>query len=623
MLDPVIVTASRFTNDPMFNPIGASVISAEQIREAGAGNVNEAIRKIGGIYGRQSFSGTSDFSLDLRGFGSNSDQNMVIMVDGIRLSENELIPALLSSIPIESVERIEIVRGGSSVLYGEGGTGGTIQVITKRPLRNTMRGSVVAEVGSFSHKELRASVAKAWDQFALDANIGKQESDNYRNNNASKQDNFSGGGQWSSKEGRIGVRVDLARQESRFPGSLTLAQVQANPQRTNTPNDFGSNDVNRYTFFGERRIGAFDIAADYSRIDKTVKGFYDSAFGAFITEANSRVSQFSPRIRHMSGSGNLYNELVVGMDFSRWTRITRSTFGGFPSSNADAAQKAQGVYARDELRWNSTRFALGARHEKFDKDFTDPLGFGTTAYSQSHSLNAWELQGSHALTPSFNLFAKAGRSYRVANVDENGATPTPNRPLAPQTSQDLELGTTAGSTAHNATVRVFQHRLKNEIFYNPTAFANVNLDPTKREGIEIEAHTRLASAYTVSANLQHVSAKFTDGPNAGKEMVLVPLNTATLRLNWLPGTMHSANLGVQWVDTQRYGGDFSNTCAARMHSYTTLDGRYALHAKAWEIALTGSNLTDKNYFSSAFGACQTGIYPSMGRQLKISARLNF
>src|SRR5690606_37743816 len=166
--DLVTVSASRFESDVA--PIGATVITAQQIREAGINNVNEAIRKIGGVFGRQNYSGTSDYSLDLRGFGTNSEQNIAIFVDGIRISENELQPAMLSAIPVESVERIEIVRGGGSVLYGDGATGGTIQIITKRGATRGTHGSVVAAVGNRGQEELRASLNKGWDGFSFDAN---------------------------------------------------------------------------------------------------------------------------------------------------------------------------------------------------------------------------------------------------------------------------------------------------------------------------------------------------------------------------------------------------------------------------------------------------------------------
>ena len=625
-LAPVLVTSSRFAADPAFTPLGATVVSAEQIRAAGIGNVNEAIRKLGGVHGRQSANGTQDFSLDLRGFGETGNQNMVILVDGIRLSENELSNALLSSVPIEMVERIEIVRGGSSVLYGEGATGGTIQIITKRGARQGLHGTVVGEAGTLGHRELRASATQGWDGFALDANVGWQRADNFRDNNEVRQRNFSGGMQWASDQGRLGARLDLARQDSRLPGALTLEQFRADPRQTLTPDDFGSIDTDRATLFAERRFGNLELAAELSHREKTARAHFGGAFGDFDSEANSRVTQLSPRLRYLSSHGALKNELVAGLDVARWSRDTDSSFGGFPSSDADATQKSRAIYLRDEIRLGDWRVAAGARREHFDQELADPLAFPALAAQAGRWLNAWELQGSYALAPQAELFAKAGRSYRVANVDENTVTPAANQVLQPQTSRDFEVGAALGDMERKLTVRLFRHRLKNEIFFDPTvgAFgANANLDPTRRQGVEVEARVRLASAFALSANLQHVSAKFTDGPNAGREIALVPRNTAALRLSWLPGGAQSADVGVQWVDAQRYGGDFSNTCSSRIPSYATLDARYAVRAGAWELALSGTNLADRDDFSNAFGACRSGIYPDAGRQLKVSLRRDF
>ena len=90
----------------------------------------------------------------------------------------------------------------------------------------------------------------------------------------------------------------------------------------------------------------------------------------------------------------------------------------------------------------------------------------------------------------------------------------------------------------------------------------------------------------------------------------------------MPGTGHSADIGVQWVDSQRYGSDFTNGCGARIPSYTTVDARYARRMGAWEAAVSGLNLFDRDYYSNAFG-CRSGIYPSDGRQLKLSLRYEF
>jgi iron complex outermembrane receptor protein len=105
-------------------------------------------------------------------------------------------------------------------------------------------------------------------------------------------------------------------------------------------------------------------------------------------------------------------------------------------------------------------------------------------------------------------------------------------------------------------------------------------------------------------------------------MVLVPKNLLSARQAWTPADGHSADVGVQWVDSQRYGNDFSNACAARIPSYATFDARYARTIGRWEFAVAGLNLADKQYFSNAFG-CRSGIYPGDGRQIRVSARYDF
>ena len=627
-LAPVLITGARFASDPGLLPIGATVISAADIRRAGVGDVNAAIRTIGGVSGRQSLDGSPDFGLDLRGFGASSSQNLVVVLDGVRLSENELSSAMLSAIPIDSVERIEITRGGASVLYGDGATGGVINIVTKRPTKRSGRGSVFAEIGQFGQRAARASMAQAWDGFALDAALGAQRSDNYRANNEFKQRNFSGGAQWTSREGRMGLRIDSARQDARLPGALTETQFNADPRQTFHPDDFGSLDSDRVTAFIERRIGSFDLAADLSHRERTTHATFVDPYAAYVSGATGRQTQFSPRLRHLADVGDVRNELVVGLDFVRWNRATESAYAGFPSSDAKASQSSRAIYVRDEVRAGKARIAAGARHERFDKDFSDPLGYATNAYQDSPSQNAWELQGSFDAAPLLTVYAKAGQSYRVANVDENSATPVSNKPLSGQTSHDIELGATWGDTVQQLTARVFRHKLNNEIFYDSSVFANINLDPTRRQGVEIDAIARIAAGWRLSAHMQHVQATFTAGPNAGKAMVLVPKNIVSARLSWVPADGQSADIGAQWVDRQHYGSVTDNSCQARpVASFATLDGRYAKKIGAWEVALSVLNLADKQYFSNAFmgssPGCNQGVYPADGRQMKMSARYDF
>lgn len=620
----VVVTGARFPSDATLQPIGATVITQDEIRRAGVNDVNAAIRKIGGVYGRQSLDSSPDFTLDLRGFGTNSAQNMVILVDGVRLSENEQTAPSLAAIPIDTVERIEITRGGGSVLYGDGATGGVIQIFTHRGARQGTHGSVFAEGGEFHQHDVRVALTQVSGDITADVAVARQGSQNDRKNGAYDLRNFSVGLQTRIANGRIGMRVESAQQESRFPGSLTLEQFEQDPTTAGTPRDFGSLDTNLATAFAEYRLGQVDLAAELSHRERTVRAAYLSSAYPSTNAYDGRQDQFSPRARWLGSINGMVNEVVAGVDLARWKRKTNS-----PYSNADASQTSRAVYLRDELRFDAAhegRLALGARHETFDKDFTDALAFATPDHGKQ-SQNAWEAQASYKPLAPLGVYAKVGQSYRVPNVDDNAYRFPTNEMLKVQTSHDLELGATLGNAAGDGklTARLFRHKLDNEIFYDPTANgfgANTNLDPTRREGLEIDAETRIAADWQASAHLQHVNAAFTEGPNAGRELVLVPKNVVTARLAWLPANGQSADVGVQWVDRQRNGNDFDNSCAARMPSYVTFDARYAVKTDGWEFAVTGLNLADRQYYSYAYG-CRSAIYPSNGRQLKVSARYDF
>jgi iron complex outermembrane receptor protein len=615
-ISTVHVTGPRFPSDAALPAVGATVITADEIRSAGANDVNAAIRKIGGVFGRQSLDGSPDFGLDLRGFGTNSGQNLVILVDGVRMNENELAGAVLSSIPVDTVERIEIVRGGSSVLYGEGATGGVINVITKRGSEPGYHGSLVLEGGQFDQHDARTTLRHGEGPLSFDIAAAHQATDNDRRNAEFRQKTVSGGVQWAQDATRLGLRVESARQDQRLPGSLTLEQFRTNARQASTPLDFGTLDSDRIMAYAEHRVGSVELAAELSHREREVLSHYDFDGNVVEPVYRTRQTQFSPRLRQLSQWNGMRNEFVAGIDLISWERAT--TFG------SNASQDSRALYLRDELRFDgarNARLALGARHEKFKKEEANAsLGVPNGEQSQ----NGWSLEGSIDPVPGVTVHAKAGQSYRLPNADENAYRPGAAL-LDVQTSRDLELGVTVGDKARQVSARVFRHRLENEIFYDPTVTpfgANTNLDPTRRQGVEIDGQLDLGMDLRLSGHLQHVQAEFTDGPNAGREMVLVPKNVLTARLAWTPANGHSADIGAQYVSKQRYGSDFGNDCSTRMPSYTTFDARYAVKVGAWELALNGLNLADRQYFSQAFG-CRSGIYPSDGRQLKLSARYDF
>ena len=110
-LDPVVVTASRFPERALGTAVGTRVITAEDIARSAARTLPEIIGQLGGVHIRDA-SGSPNQQLDLRGFGITGDQNTLVLLDGVRVSAIDLSSPHLMSIPLESIERIEILAGG-------------------------------------------------------------------------------------------------------------------------------------------------------------------------------------------------------------------------------------------------------------------------------------------------------------------------------------------------------------------------------------------------------------------------------------------------------------------------------------------------------------------------------
>lgn len=129
-LDPMVVTAQRMETRDLDTPAAVSVITKEEIEKNGSTTTMEALRRVAGVtdysYGPGGDDLGSSYSrVYLRGF----DKGALVMVNGAPININNY--ASVNSIPINAIERIEIVKGASSVLYGAEALGGVVNIITK------------------------------------------------------------------------------------------------------------------------------------------------------------------------------------------------------------------------------------------------------------------------------------------------------------------------------------------------------------------------------------------------------------------------------------------------------------------------------------------------------------
>ncbi|CAH0354622.1 TonB-dependent receptor [Aquabacterium sp. CECT 9606] len=609
-LQTVFVSASRMPQLLKSAPIGASVISSEQIARSGVSDANEAIRRLGGVAGKTDLAGGREYTLDLRGYGDTASANTVVMVDGIRVSENELIAARLSSIPVDAIDRIEIVRGGNSVMWGEGATGGVINVILKRQASVGTSAKLQGAVTSFRGKEVQVSAAHQSGIFSVDGSAQSIRSDGYRDRNRFEQDVRGFGLQWTTEAWSQRLRVQQESQFAQLPGALTFAQWRANPRQASKPSDFGETDETRLSSNTEFKFKAWTAQLDLSSRSRDT----DSTYSGNTYETSVLSQQATPKLSHEAKWSGLTTNTIVGFDLQRWTLDAHNPFADDHGWQSNKAFFAHSDWAFDSL----TRLAFGWRAERVNKKERSVSG----AYDRRDSLKAAELGVSQELAKDWTVYGRWAQSYRLPNFDENGNTPG-GQPLRPQRGRDKELGLRWSAGANAFSVRYFRQDNVDEITYVPFTFFNENVDPTRRQGVEMEGRWSMSSALEWRLNWQSLSAKYRAGPNAGKEQVLVAPQTATLRLAYRINERQTLDTGVQYLGAMRFNDDGANQCARKIPESALMDARYAWSDKTWTVALSGTNLADQHSFNYAYSCATGSLYPEPGRAFKLTLARQF
>jgi iron complex outermembrane recepter protein len=626
-LKEVVITASRMEQELQSAPIGANVLLGADIRASGVLDANEAVRKLAGIAARSDLNGGREASIDLRGFGDSAANNMVVLVDGIRISENELASARLSAISPDLIERIEITRGGASVMWGEGATAGVINVVTKTGKTPGLSGSAQLGLESFRGRDARLALNVAGQGVNFFAHARSYRTDGIRQNSANNNDALNLGAEFGDDKAlKIRINFFTENLNARWPGALPYADYVANPKKSITLLDNGTTQEDRTTIAAQFRHGAWLFGIDVAARERESKAFNDygsSGDQDAITQSSS--TQISPRVSYSNNWGSTAVSAVVGMDKSNWDYISQTSYSGFLGSDEKARQTSNARYLKTDFLFpTSTRLVLGARQERIAQDYSEQLAPKVSA--NSNRLSAWELGLNQTIAPEWDVYARSAKSFRVANVDESRFLVSP---LRPQTAKDMELGLRFNRASTSFGARVFKQNTKDEIAYDNPSFSNINLDPVRRTGLELEGRSQIARDWTLSGTLQTIKAAFSSGANEGKAPPHVSKLNATARVAYALNAAHQAELAVQKRSAAVLGNDWPNACVQKTPARTTVDALYRYHAspdKGWSLTAGIDNLTNAKTFSWAYtnGTCNpVNVYPEVGRSFKVSTRYQF
>lgn len=664
--EPVVVTATRFADRYEDKPVNITIITAEDIRGSTAKTVPDLLSEQAGIGVRDFFgNNAAATAVDLRGFGITGTQNTLILVDGRRVNDIDLSGVQWSAIPLHAIERIEISRGGGSVLYGEGATAGVINIITKSPGAAASRTTLSARAGSYDTREVAIHGNLARGGMGIGIIASEFESDGYRRNNRNRQTNALADLRWSGSGNEVSVKLGTDNQGIRLPGAR-LVQPSAGVDRlatdrrgAATPLDWAQREGNRALIDWRRDTGFGEVHLGAGWRDKTQRSYFD--FGGFpdYREIDLSVWSLTPRAKINTPVWGLPNTLVVGADWYVWDYGLRRSNSpanvSRPFNAIEASQDTLGVYALNSTRLTEAlTVSAGARRERLSIHATDrydatapggAFGSGAPAGSQRLFEHAYELGARHQFTPAAAVMAKTSRSYRFANIDEIYET-TPAftnqfQFLRPQTARSHELGVEMRRPRAGARATAFVMDVNDEIHLDPftTGVGNRNLPPSRRRGLELEGTARPFARLDLAATYTHVEATFREGvlpgsaftqPNvslAGKSVPLVPRHKASLRASWDFTSATRLNAFVSYVTAQFMDNDEPNNLGVKIPAYTLLDVKLTHRKGSWLLAAGVNNALNEKYHNyavrSQFVPDRYNAYPLPGRNGTLSAEYQF
>ncbi|MDD5389139.1 MAG: TonB-dependent receptor [Gallionellaceae bacterium] len=615
-LDEIVVSATRFAQSGVREPQAVTVIDRNIIEHSGATNLPELLQQVAGLhvsplYGAYSVS----TSLDARGFGETGNSHVAVLLDGRRLNSVDSNGINnWHAIALNQVERIEVLRGSGTVLYGDNAMTAVINIIS-RPADHPERSASV-RLGSFGTLEGDAALAGKDNGLAWRLAANAAQSANYRQHNQTELGNFSGQleADLGSEKGLLAFGV--SRLDSQLPGALTDAQYNADPRQANPAEASGGSFFDRRGAFLRpglrlRLNPAWEFSAELGLEEEKAESWI--ATWSSYNDSRTRTWSLTPRLRYQNGAVRA----TFGLDwYDNDYRSLRGAALGTPNERINLDRQSLGLYG--QAGWDATpdlTLSLGGRWQQVDQAITR----AASQLANDRSKSAWDVGFSQNLGAGLRGFGKAGYTFRFPKVDDLTTFTGLGIDLKPEHGRHTDLGIEWKQAGRRVQATLYDLRLKDEIAWSNTAFQNENLDATRHTGLELDARLPLGGPWTLAAAYAWTEARFIAGANSGKDIPLVPRHQGRLAVEWQQ-TDTRASLSVNAMGSRRYGGDYDNSIS-RQSGHATADLALEKTWGAWLARFSAKNLFDRRYAAVGYEDGWTAphaLYPGDGRSLFIT-----
>jgi iron complex outermembrane receptor protein len=629
--DQVIVTAGRTEGSLDRVPAAVTLLDEADIAASPAQDIPSLLRQAG-VHVVDVTGNRRSYRVDLRGFGATASSNVLVLVDGRRVNQPDLGGTDWFQIPLDRVERIELIRGsGGAVPFGDNATAGVINIITKGGTDDDRR--VALKAGAFSTLTPEASARGTRGHVSYSAFGRYHQSDGHRENAQTKGGDL--GGEVTLRPAGVfefGLSTGYHGDKTGLPGALTETDLDQgiDPSESVTPDDFADVDDVYVMATPRATLGPHgSVLADISVRQRDSVFFSSFSGGEFTGETGTRTLAVSPKVTLQHTLGATPNRLVAGFDLANAKQDIRNSiaFGGPASVGLFTLEKAsRGMYVHDELNAGAMTITAGYRYDVADYTFTP-----STPAERGFHAHAGSVGAVVNLTEEASLFAGVSRSFRYPLLDElfDFFSNTIVTALEPQSSVDIEAGARIEAGTARIGLDLFRLVSRDEIFFNPVGEsgfgANENLDgDSHRTGLEL-AVSALAGAVNIGGTYTLTDTAVDGGQYDSQQIPGVATHRMTLR-GLVPLT-DRVSFGVEglYIGERRFEGDFAGTFG-RQEGYFLLDARIAYrHDRARLFVDLKNVLGEEHTEYGVLGGFPTdrAFYPSPGRHALLGAEISF
>lgn len=567
-LDAVVVTATRTTHEISESLASATVFTRADIERLQPRSMMDLLKGAAGLSLANNGGLGKNTSVFLR--GAESD-HVLVLIDGIKVGSATTGAAALQEIPIELVERIEIVRGPRSGLYGADAIGGVIQIFTRRG-QGALTPYFSVGGGSDKTRQGSAGLSGGNDQGWFSASVSAFETDGF-DSCSTPPGVFAGC--FADEPDRDGYRNlgGSLRGGVYLPGGGTL---ELSWLRSDNDNDFDGTFQNE----SESTQDVLGGRLSFSPVDR-----WDMTLSAGLSRDHSKNFKdgvFSSRFETDRRTVSLQNDVQVtdgglatfGYDYLK-DEISSDT--AFVVRSRDN----HGVFAQYLAQIGKQQWQIGARsddNEQFGRNNTGSIAWG------------------YAFGPELQLFASYGTAFKAPTFNELYFPGFGNPDLDPERAKSFELGLSGRTGWGGWSASVYRMQVDDLIAFDSALSLPNNIQSARLTGLEAEIDGRLFGWDMRAALTLLDPQNRSEGANRGN---LLPRRAQqSVRLD-ADRSFDAFSVGASYVAQGRRYDDVANT--RRLGGFGTVDLRaeYAIDPD-WRIQLRLENLFDKDYETAAF-----------------------